>query len=271
MRYAVLGGGMRFVHLVGMLKKEGSTAEGFFQEKAGGRSIPVREIGKYSLLIANWPMRFPLSDQEIDAREIMENIEAGSVLLLCGPQFPKNRRWDLQYVNLWADESLLRENAYLTAQGAVGMALKDQKIPLNEAECVVIGYGRIGQSLCEILSAAGARVAILSDTEKKRRQAREMGARAEPLAKAAELFPNCHYIFSTPPQTVLTDAQLAAVRKDALLMDLASPPYGFDLETAQRMGLNACREARVPDRCCPAEAARALYHAIRRWERVNHG
>ncbi len=270
LRYAVIGGGIRFAHLAQMLNEEGSSAAGFFHENAGGEKYAPKDISKYSVIISGWPMRFPLSDDEIKQEEIMQNIEPGSVLLLCGPKFPKEKRWDLQYVNLWADETLLRENAYITAQGAVASALKRKNIPLNGAKCAVIGYGRIGQGLCEILLGAGADVSVLSNTENKRRRAAESGARAFDLTHAAEILKDQRYIFSTPPANVLDEDILSSINKEALLMDLASPPYGFDLEKAQKMGIDACREPGLPDRYCPVSAARVLYHAIRRWERVNH-
>ena len=270
MHYAVIGGGMRFAHLAQMLNEEDGAACGFFHEKAGGEAKPVRDIGKYSRLISNWPMRFPLSDREVKPEEIMENIEPGSVMLLCGPKFPKEKRWDLQYVNLWADETLLQENAFLTAQGAVASALKRKNIPLNGAKCAVIGYGRIGRNLCEILLGTGAEVTVLSNTQNKRNLAAECGAAALELKNAAEILPAEQYIFSTPPANVLDEDMLSSIDKNALLMDLASPPYGFDLEKAQAMGIDACLEPGLPDRYCPVSAARALYHAIRRWERVNH-
>ena len=270
MRYAVIGGGIRYAHLASMLNEEGSSAAGFYHEKAGGEARQPKDIGRYSVIISGWPMRFPLSESEVTQEEIMQNIEPGSVLLLCGPKFPSEKRWDLQYVNLWSDETLLRENAYITAQGAVASALKRKNTSLNGSKCAIIGYGRIGQSLCEILLSAGADVSVLSNTENKRRRAAESGSASFGLAEAPEILMDQHYIFSTPPANVLDDHMLSSINKEALLMDLASPPYGFDLEKAQVMGIDACREPGLPDRYCPVSAARVLYHAIRRWERVNH-
>lgn len=270
LRYAVIGGGMRFAHLARMLNEEGSAATGFFQEKAGGERLPPSEIGKYSLIIANWPMRFPLSQNEVRQEEVLENIEPGSVLLLCGPKFPREKRWDLQYANLWADETLLQENAYITAQGAAASALKRKNVPFAGSKCAVVGYGRIGRGLCEILLGAGAQVTVLSRTQQKRQAAKESGAAAEGFERAGEILPACDYIFSTPPEKVLDAALLAQIGKAPLLMDLASPPYGFDLDRAKELGLNACREPGLPDRYCPVSAARVFYHAIRRWERANH-
>jgi len=270
LRYAVIGGGMRFAHLAGMLNEEGSCARGFFQEKAGGARFEAGEIGKYSLIVSGWPMRFPLSDGEVTQEEIMENIEPGSVLLLCGPKFPGEKRWDLLYVNLWSDETLLQENAFITAQAAAAAALRRKNVPFRGSKCAIIGYGRIGRGLCEILLGAGAEVTVLSNTENKRKLAMESGAGACALDEAADILEDSQYIFSTPPANVLDKNLLSSINKAALLMDLASPPYGFDMELAKNMGIDACREPGLPDRYCPVSAARVLYHAIRRWERVNH-
>ena len=103
MRYAVIGGDVRFAHLVSMLNESEREAVGFLQEHAGGEARPLKELANYSVLISNWPMRWPLSDADTSEEEILGNIAPGSVLLLCGPGFPKEKRWDLQYVNLWAD------------------------------------------------------------------------------------------------------------------------------------------------------------------------
>ena len=52
MRYAVVGGGMRYAHLAQMLNEEGSSAAGFFHERAGGETYAPEDIGKYSVIIS---------------------------------------------------------------------------------------------------------------------------------------------------------------------------------------------------------------------------
>lgn len=266
MRYAVIGGDVRFAHLVAMLNESGREAVGFLQEKAGGEGKNLSELEKFSCVIANWPMRWPLSGREVSESEILEHIAPGSVLLLCGPKFPQRRRWDLQYVNLWEDEQLLRENAYLTAEAAVASAMRRTHLALAGMRCAVIGYGRIGRSLTEILLNLNAKVTVISGREAKRRAAREIGAEAVTLDDIVSALPGQDLIFSTPPATVIDEAALDHVDENAILIDLASPPYGFDLEAARARNLRACREPGLPGRYCPLSAARAIYSAVLRWE-----
>lgn len=266
MRYAVLGGDMRFAHLASLLNESGREAAAFFQEKAGEEALAAADLRKYSCIITNWPMRRPLGEGEIDDDEIMESILPGSVLLLCGPGHPREKRWDLQYINLWEDEALLQENAWLTAEAAVASAMRKNRLSLAGMKCMVIGYGRIGRALARILLNMGARVMVLSEKEGKRAHAREVGAEAAVTDEICNVLPGQKLVFSTPPAVIMDRAVLEKADGDAIIIDLASPPYGVDLEAAQELGLNACREPGLPGRWCPMSAARAIYNAVLRWE-----
>ena len=188
------------------------------------------------------------------------------MLLLCGPKFPERRRWDLQYVNLWQDETLLRENAWLTAEAAVAAAVQHTGRSMENLPCMVVGCGRIGGALLEILMNLGAKVTLVSGRERKRSLARESGAEAVGPKEMHAVLPHQKLIFSTPPAMVLDHEALKHAAADVHIIDLASPPYGVDLQAARQLGVAAVREPGLPGRHCPRAAARALYNAILRWE-----
>lgn len=257
---------MRFVHLVAMLNESGREATGFLQEKEEGNNLSLKNLEQYSCVISNWPLRCPLSDREISESEIFDHIVPGSTLLLCGPKFPRERRWDLQYVNLWEDETLLRENAYLTAEGAVASAMRQTGLAIAGIECLVVGYGRIGRALTGILLNLGAKVTVISSSESKRMAVMEIGAQAASMMELTDVLPGKQIIFSTPPAMFLDQIALTQVDKDAIIIDLACPPYGVDLKAAQALNLRAYREPSLPGRYCPLSAARAIYNSVLRWE-----
>ena len=58
--------------------------------------------------------------------------------------------------------------------------------------------------------------------------------------------------------------RLALARPDALLLELASAPYGFDLLLARKLGLRAELESGIPGRYCPRTAAKILWRYIER-------
>jgi len=266
MRYGVIGGDVRFAHLVRLLVESGRDAQGFLQGGTAAVEEELAELHRCSVVISNWPMRWPLAKSGTREDEIMESIAPGSTLLLCGPGFPKNRRWDLEYINLWEDEELLQENAWLTAEGAAASAMQKTRTAMNDSRCMVVGYGRIGRALTEILLNLGAQVTVVSSKTGKRAAAMESGAKAVSLEEMLQTLPGQQIIFSTPPAMVIDRRALECVNRDAMLIDLASPPYGIDLEAAKELGLCAFREPGLPGRYCPLSAARALCNAVMRWE-----
>ena len=162
---------------------------------------------------------------------------------------------------LQADEDYVAANAALTAEGAVCAAMRALPCAIRDTRALVIGYGRIGQRTARLLIALGASVTVAARREASLRRAEAAGAAACPLDEMAGRLPCWRLIISTPPATVLPDALLAEIDPAALLMDVASPPYGFSLERAKALGLRAARENNLPGRYCPESAGRLLLDA----------
>ena len=149
----------------------------------------------------------------------------------------------------------------LTAEGALFAAMRAQEKALRDCDCLVIGWGRIGRALTEMLVALGARATVASRAERSRRRRRSAArSRGDPRPRAIS---ECkRLVFSTPPFPVLQEAELARAGRDACIIDLSSPPYGVDVEAAHRLGLRAWREPGLPGRYCPESAALAIAAAF---------
>ncbi|MDY3279836.1 MAG: NAD(P)-dependent oxidoreductase [Eubacteriales bacterium] len=167
---------------------------------------------------------------------------------------------------LWrvlADEDYICRNAALSAEGAVYAAMHAADFALGQAHCLVIGYGRIGQALTAMLRGLGARVTVAA----RRRESREAaGEGSIDLPQLHEALPEMDVVFNTVPALVLGRELLARVKPHALLIELASAPYGIDGPAAREMGLRAWTEGGVPGRYCPQSAAALLLDYVeRRW------
>ena len=179
-----------------------------------------------------------------------------------GPGAPPAGLEGFDTFDLTADEAFLRRNAALTAEGALFAAMRAQERALGDCDCLVIGWGRIGRALTEMLVALGARATVASRAERSRRQAQERGAQAVETAALSGALSGKRLIFSTPPFPVLQEAELARAGREACIIDLSSPPYGVDVEAAHRLGLRAWREPGLPGRYCPESAALAIAAAF---------
>lgn len=159
------------------------------------------------------------------------------------------------------DEEYLLENAKLTAEGAVFFAMSKMTIALKDAACMVIGYGRIGKELTRILRSLGAEVVVAARREESRIEA---GKNSIAINKIRSVLNKQDLILNTVPSPILSENSLFRIKQTAFLLELASKPYGFDLDRAKAIGVRAHLESGIPGRYCPESAASAIFHFIER-------
>ena len=160
------------------------------------------------------------------------------------------------------DEALLRVNAQLTAEGAIARAMERPGRALLGCTCVVTGFGRIGQALTVRLTSLGAFVIVCARNEAQMRRAHELGAHPLPLERIAQACAQADVIFNTVPARILQETALARIGGETLLIELASPPYGADPETAKRLNVRMVLAGGLPGRYAPMDAGAALFEAL---------
>lgn len=174
-------------------------------------------------------------------------------------EMAQKEKWQME--NVLEDETFLLENARLTAEGAVFKAMEGKKKALCYAKCMVIGYGRIGKYLTQMLKGMGSRVTVAARSEKARMEAgKESIAIHEIHSKIADM----DFVFNTVPFPVLDEACLNNVCPNTWIMELASAPYGVDMAAAERLGVSVHIEGGLPGRYAPADAARVWLDYIER-------
>lgn len=156
---------------------------------------------------------------------------------------------------LW-DPFVAAENARLTAEAALPLAMRALETGPVGLRCGVLGYGRIGKCLAALLQAHGARVRVTA-----RRP--EVLAEAESQGFAA-CFPadySCReeVLFNTVPAAVLRPDQLSGAK---LWVELASAPGG--LPETRPEGLQILPAGGLPGKYLPRSAAEVLYRGILR-------
>lgn len=149
-------------------------------------------------------------------------------------------------------------NAVPTAEGAVQMAMQHTEITIHNSECFVLGFGRCGKVLAETLKGLGANVTVAA--RRYEVLAWVQASRMEPLLlkdlereiKLADI------IFNTVPAVVVDGEMLCQVRKDTLIIDLATYPGGVDHEAAERIGIKSMVLPGLPGKVAPITAGKIL-------------
>ena len=159
----------------------------------------------------------------------------------------------------YAREELVAGNACLTAEGAIGLAIQEYKGALGGARCLVTGYGRIGRALCGMLRGMGAQVDCAARKAKDLTLIRASGCRAVAYQELGDRY---ELIFNTVPARVLGQRVLAAQSPEGLILELASPPGGVDLEAAGRLGLRVLPAPSLPGKLSPKASGELIKEAV---------
>ena len=143
-------------------------------------------------------------------------------------------------------------NAVPTAEGALQLTMQELPLTIQGLQALVLGFGRVGEALALRLRALANRGA-----ERFAKAARQ-GFALYPWQNLRESLERFDVVYNTVPALVLDKASLLALRKDALIVDLASGAGGTDFAAAEELGLKAVHALSLPGKVAPVSAGRLL-------------
>ena len=158
------------------------------------------------------------------------------------------------------DEALLLQNAELTAEAALALLLERLPGPLAGSRILLCGFGRIGKLLARKLKALGADVTVSARKAQALDLARILGYRRVTAGSWADAPAQYDGIVNTIPAPIIGPAQLPCIRRDCVLLELASLPGGFCAEAQALPGYCAARG--LPGKYAPEAAAAIIRSAI---------
>lgn len=199
--------------------------------------------------------------------DVLGPMRRGSVLVI-GTARPVVRdacaRLGIRLVELSADDEMAWRNAVPTAEGALALAMANARITIHSSRSVVVGYGRCGQQICRLLVCMGASVRAIVFDAVERARAWAAGLEARSPRELPEALRDADMVFNTAPAPVLTARVLAGMRRDSLILDVASEPGGTDFEAAARLGIRAIHALGLPGRTAPRTAGAILADVVPR-------
>ncbi len=160
-------------------------------------------------------------------------------------------------MDYFACETLQLKNALPTAEGAISVAMKELTVTLADTPMTVFGFGRIGALLADKLRALGVPVTVYARREEQLTLARLHHHDAKKLpcnGELPELPVGTRALFNTVPQRILSEDRLMQIPKNCILIDLASPPGGYDHKLAADLGYHTIWATALPGKHTPETA-----------------
>ena len=277
LKFAIVGGDRRLVLLAALLRRDGHRVCTYALE---GAELP-EDIPKAGCLQgcvygadcvvlptpaeAGGFLFAPLSKEKLRGEELAAALWQGQRLFggrlgdaLCLSAL----RQGLVVEDLLRRGDFAAGNAALTAEGALGLLMAESEKSLWRSRVLVLGWGRIAKLLTLRLLGLGAQVTAAARRAEARMTAETVGAESMSFDELESRIGGFDFIVNTVPARVLSDGALCAAAEDALLLELASAPGGFDRSLADNIGLRAIAAPGLPGRCAPLRAAELMRGAI---------
>lgn len=205
----------------------------------------------------------PFFDKNLYIDDVLKHLSkgakiyAGNISASLLNKFSASGFYVSDYLN---DEKFILENTVPTAEGALMIALEETPFVLYGAKTAVLGYGRVGATTASLFRRTGADVYIFDRKHEKRIHAQIQNLTALEFDDK-KLF-DCDIIINTVPCMVLGSEKLKQIKRDALIIDLASKPGGVDLEYAKQRGLNVIWALSLPGKVAPVTSGEIIGRTI---------
>ena len=198
----------------------------------------------------NQYVNMPFSNKDIVIREIFYYLENKTIFV---GNMHKELREELhrknnQVIDFMQKEEFAILNAIPTAEATIEIILKNTKKILQNSNCLIMGFGRIGKVLAYKLKGLSAKVTCMIMSEVERAWAVAYGyetTKIENLQKNCTKFKQYDIIINTIPKEIFKE-ELKELKKENLLIDLASKPYGIDRKIVEQEKLNFIEALGLP-------------------------
>lgn len=151
-------------------------------------------------------------------------------------------------------------NAVPTAEGAVEIALRETKTTLMNTTVLITGFGRISKILSKILKGFDCKIKIAARNKSQLAYIKALGF--EP-ADIYNMPTDCDVLINTVPAPVINKSYIEKLKKDVVIIDLASKPGGCDFNECEKRGIKAIHALSLPSKCAPVTAGEILYNSIK--------
>ena len=207
----------------------------------------------------------PVSGSGSIYRRIKDFLQPGQIV--CGVHILGNelKFTGVTYIEYMDSDATAYENAVATAEGTIALAITMSPVNLAGSQCLVAGYGRCGEVLCEKLKGLGGLVTVVERSANRRACARAHGIDALDFAQLdqnVERISTYSYIFNTVPAMVFPEKILCHTKDDVVILDIASGNGGVDFKFCEKNGICTKHALGIPGIYAPKTSAEILYAVL---------
>lgn len=271
-KIAFIGGDERMLFAAKEFEKDGFTISACGFDKAN-IDMNTENDAKKALLGAEYivlPIPFsrdgenitaPLSNKPIPLCEVLSAAKDGAYIF--GGMMSEKLLARERTADYYKREEFAILNAVPTAEGAIKLAIEETKSSVCGMDIGITGFGKVGKVLAKTLVSLGANVTVFARSAKDRAWAKAFFCRARKISALCEHIGEFDCIFNTVPSNIIGERELLHLNTEAVMIELASTPYGVDMDSAKKLGVKVRLAPSLPGKEEPKTAGKIIFEIIR--------
>lgn len=273
-RFGVLGGDFRYKLLYNLLKDNGYSVVSYCNRFLDSEYSDIEGFLENSdVIIGPIPTsrdnkNLALSDcEDIEIEYIFEQMFRKNIKIYIGGVIGRSVKKiaevrGIRAYDFFEMEEVAVKNAIPTAEGAIQTAMQESIRTLFGSRVLVLGYGRCGKILANMLKGIGADVAVTYRNERDNAYIKAYGYKAINLSEIQSYIADFDFVFNTIPAEILNNQVLKKMNRSTIIIDLAQAPGGTSFNYARDLNIKALYCPGLPGRVAPYTAAEILKEAV---------
>lgn len=266
-KFAVIGGDRRSLELVKLLEKDRHNVRNLVNSEYEYLKFAHDEIiiGPLPFTHDDKTLDAPFHREKLTIEDIFKSINKEQYLLagnIANKHVEKAGEFRINIIDYFKREEMQLANAIPTAEGAVLLAMEKLSSTIHKSKILVLGYGRIGKALSNLLYKMGAEIYVAARDYVDIARIESLSYNPILFKDINKLLSKMDLVFNTVPSMVLTKDELINMRRETLIIDLASKPGGVDFDLAEDLGIKAIHALGLPGKYAPVTAANIIKETI---------
>lgn len=266
-KFMIIGGDCRFSYMKDILESKGCATKRIYP--GGYKADDFSDCDVFVLPVPvsrdNVNINTPLAGEQFYFGDFLRLIHENCIVaggMFTQEQLEKLKNKNVTVFDYYKNDELTIKNAVPTAEGVIGILINALPVTINSMKCCVTGYGRCGSVLCKKLKALGADVTCAARSEQNLSTAKTDGMKTCNISCLDRECNDFDAIINTVPSIVIDKNIISTLKKDCVIIEIASAPFGVDFDSAAEYGINTIKAGSLPGRTSPMTAGEIICDTV---------
>lgn len=280
-KISIIGGDLRIVNLAQMMEQDGKEicvygmeqSEEIMENENIIKSNSLDEaLDNSNIIIGSIPfasddnkMYATFSNKDIEIKDLVKKNNKNKKFIAGSINEKSYNLLSNSYggvIDIMKREELVILNTIATAEGAIEVAIRNTDTILLGSKVLVLGFGRVGKVVARKFYEMCAKVTCAARRKTDLAWIRAFGYDDVDIYSLGKNLNKYDIIINTVPQMIINKDIMKYMKKDVLMIDLASTPGGINREDAKELNLKLIWALALPGKVAPVTSAHFIKETI---------